>query len=483
MVKKKRVLFVNPYFGEWQSLRSVAATNAPPLGLGYVATWVRDHTDAEVTLIDPVPMKMSREDVLEIAGQYDIVGAACFTDVRFYCFDFIKDLKDRYPHVLVVVGGPHTFFLDQLIMKHYPAVDLVVRGEGELTMTEIVQGRSYSEIDGCTYRRADGCVVRNEDRALRDNLDDFYIDYAGLLPPMHLYSGDNEAPLALRQSLSAYLIESRGCPFSCSYCANDHWYRSWRGTSPAVIVEKMINIYERTGLTYFRFFDDLFTANETRVLEFCRLLKAQNLPIKFRVLVRAGTSENILKALKDAGCTSVGFGIESGSNKILNHINKKIKTEQVLKTIEDCRSLGLWVVGSFIVSFEGETLEDYEKTLALCSQVDLFQTNIQIIFPYTPFYLRLKERGELDDEIWFDRQHDGRILYTRENFPSAPWHYRDLKWMALKTYYEYVIHNRTSARAFYGNRRFLFQFFKALIDLPCKGKLDHFWKLVRKSPT
>ena len=244
----------------------------------------------------------------------------------------------------------------------------------------------------------------------------------------------------------------------------------------------MVKMHEETGVSYFRFYDDLFTAKEDKVLSFCRLLREKNLPIRFRVLVRAGTSMKVLKALKDAGCIGVGFGIESGSNRILSSINKKITTKMVFETIRRCRAVGLWTIGSFIVSFENETMEDYRMTRSLCRHLDLFQTNIQILFPYTPFYRTLKKRDEIDDSIWFDRSHDGRILYTKDLFPSAPWNYRDLKWMALRTYYEYVLKNPGPALRFYGRNRFVFHLIKALVDFPTRGRMDHLWKVVRRSP-
>lgn len=483
MANKKKILFVNPYFGEWKSIQSVAATNAPPLGLGYVATYVRDNTHAYVKLIDPVPMRMSEEDVILLAADYDLIALSCFTDIRFSCFDFVKKVKDTLPDLPVVVGGPHTFFLDEKILEHYPYVDIIVRGEGEQTLVDIINDMPLESIKGITYFDRNKSVIRNDDRELRPDIDDFYIDYENILPPLNLYGGDNEAPLELRGEPSAYLIESRGCPFSCSYCANDHWNRTWRGTSPEKIVEKIESIYSGTGVTHFRFYDDLFTANEKRVIEFCNLLQQKKLPVTFRVLVRAGTSVKVLKALKDAGCISVGFGIESGSDRILKQMNKKIRKDDVRKTIRECKNIGLWVVGSFIISFEGENEQDYHETLSLCPELDLIQTNIQIIFPYTPFYRQLKERGELDDEIWFDRKHDGRILYTKENFESAPWSYEELKWMALRTYYRYVLKNCKSAKAYYGWKGFLYQYVKAVLDFPFKGKLDHVWKVMRNSPT
>ena len=92
-------------------------------------------------------------------------------------------------------------------------------------------------------------------------------------------------------------------------------------------------------------------------------------------------------------------------------------------------------MGAFIISLPDETMEDYQQSLSLVPLLDTFQTNIQIIFPYTPFYVELKKNGEINDEIWFEKKHEGRLLYTQENFPSARFKQSELEWMSLYTQY------------------------------------------------
>lgn len=464
-----KLLLINPYFGEGESQKTEGATHSPPLGLGFLATYIRDYSDWEVEIVDPIPQKLAQSQVLNKAKTANIVGLSCFADTRFYCFDFAKKVKKKNPKCLLIVGGPHTFVMDDLILKHYPFIDILVRGEGEETLLEIVQGKPREEILGITYQKGKK-IVRNELRPFAPNIDKYYIDYL-LLPPLDVYGKDVEAPVELRKLKTIYTIASRGCPFQCSYCANVHWQRRWRAVSPQELVRRIQSWINDFGVEYVRFYDDLFTANKKWVLEVCRLLREKKIDVKFRVLVRAGTEKEVLKALAEVGCQAVGFGIESGSDKILKRINKQITRKQIIETIKNCRKIKLWVVGAFIISLPDETVEDYKQSLSLVPFLDTFQTNIQIIFPYTPFYNELKERGEIDDEIWFEREHEGRLLYTKENFPSAKFGLRELEWMALYTQYYHFFKRPDKAIQKYGRIFGSLIIAIAVVDTPFKGKL------------
>ncbi len=434
-----------------------------------MGTYIRDRTDWEVEIIDPVPQGFSQEQVLGKVKKADVVGLSCFADTRFYCFDFAKKIKKRNPKCLLVVGGPHTFVMDDLILRHYPFIDVLVRGEGEETLLEIVKRKPLGKIAGITYKKGRK-IIRNAERLLAKNIDRYYIDYS-LLPTLDDYARDIEAPKELRQLKTIYAIASRGCPFACSYCANIHWQRRWRAVTPKELVKRIEGWVEDFGVEYVRFYDDLFTANKEWVLDFCRLLEKSEVKIKFRVLVRAGTSLEVMRALKRVGCVAVGFGIESGSDRILKRINKQITREQILTTIKACHRLNFWIVGAFIISLPDETREDYNQSLSLVPLVDTFQTNVLIIFPYSPFYHELKERGEINDEVWFKKKYEGRLLYTKENFKSALFSLKELEWMALNTYYYHFLHRPDKAMEKYGYLLGLVIIGIAFIDTPLRGKI------------
>ncbi len=293
-----KLLLINPYFGQGENQETEGATHSPPLGLGFVGTYIRDNTDWEVEIVDPVPQRLTEKQVLKKVKSADIVGLTSFADTRFYCFEFAAKVRKQNKNCLLIVGGPYTFVMDDLIMKHYPFIDILVRGEGEETLLEIVNGKKREEILGITYKKGKK-IVRNPIRPLAPNIDKYYIDYS-LLPPLDAYGKDIEAPAEFRKLKTISTIASRGCPFQCAYCANVHWERKWRATSPEELVRRIKGWVDEFGVEYIRFYDDLFTANKTWVLQVCKLLKKNKVNVKFRVLVRAGTPSEVLKALADA---------------------------------------------------------------------------------------------------------------------------------------------------------------------------------------
>lgn len=464
-----KLLLVNPYFGQGESHETEGATHSPPLGLGFVGTYVRDHSDWEVEIVDPVPQRLTEKEVLKKVKSADIIGLTSFADTRFYCFEFAAKIKKVNKKCLLVVGGPYTFVMDDQILRHYPFIDILVRGEGEETMLEIVLGKAKEKIEGITYKKGKR-IIRNTLRPFSPDIDKYYIDYS-FFPPLDTYGKDIEAPADLRRLKTISTIASRGCPFQCAYCANVHWQRRWRATSPEELVKRIQGWVKDFGVEYIRFYDDLFTANKDWVLKVCNLLKKKKVKVKFRVLVRAGTDREVLKALSEVGCAAVGFGIESGSDKILKRINKQITRKQIIQTIKTCRRLKLWVVGAFIISLPDETMDDYKQSLSLVPLLDTFQTNVQIIFPYTPLYEEMKARGEINDDIFFDKKYEGRILYTRENFASATFNLKELEWMALRTYYYHFLHRPDKVIEKYGSIFGPAIVAVAALDTPLQGRI------------
>ncbi|MFH1370993.1 MAG: radical SAM protein [Planctomycetota bacterium] len=464
-----KLLLLNPYFGNVKDRSSEAATNSPPLGLGYLGSYVKEHSNWEVEIVDPVPQGLSEADVLEKVRGADIVGLGCFTDTRFICFDFAGKARQVNKDCLLMIGGPFAYFLDEHILRNNPCVDMVVRGEAEHTVVDIINGRPLAEVDGITYRQSSQ-IVRNKDRGLDPEIDKFHIDYS-LLPDFSLYRPDIEGDFATKKLRTAYIILSRGCPFRCTYCANDHWQRKWRIVSPETAVSQMIMLKHRYGIEFFRFYDDLFTANEEWVYRFCDLLKKANLGVKFRVLSRVGTKKEVMEALYEVGCIGVGLGIESGSDRMLNTIRKGFTSAQALRTINDCRSIGLWTVCSFIISLPGETAEDRRQTLSLTRLADFFMVNVLHLHPGTPLYNDLKAAGQITDDVWFDRSMPTTIHFSKEFFPDAPLSFKDAQWISLKARYLEIMFSPLRRVKEYGFLIGLLWVLFALIDMPFKGGL------------
>ncbi len=472
-----QVALINPYFGEGSNWETSGAVHSPPLNLGFIATYLRDHGGVTCRVIDPFPQGMSVEGVLKAIVDYGVVGLACYTDTRHYCFNFAKRVKELYPDKLLVVGGPHCFSLDQLILKHYPFVDAVIRGEGEQSLLDLAKGTDPATIPGLTWRK-DGKIIQNQKRPLLADIDSLYVDY-DLLPDMSYYGGDNEAPASLRHLRQVYFISSRGCPFQCIYCANDHWERSWRPMSPATLAGHIERIVKKYNVEYFRFYDDLFTVNKKWVMEFCDLLEQRALKVKFRVLIRGDTKPEVIQRLCQVGLVAVGLGVESGSDRMLKAIAKGITSKQLIETMTECKRLGLWLVGSFILSLPGETPADFKASKKLMAYPDVFQAPIMTIFPGTPLYTQLKNTGEINDEIWFDPTQQGRILYCKENFPSARYSREELAKLQLYIYNYKNLISPVALFRLYGPARGMLNLVKSALDFVAQGRVT---KVIEQNP-
>jgi anaerobic magnesium-protoporphyrin IX monomethyl ester cyclase len=416
------------------------AWHYPPLELGFLATFVRDRSNTEVKVVDPIPEEMSFDDVVKVAKDSDIVGMNTFTERRFHAFELAKKIKEENINCKILLGGPHATALDVKIMEHYPFIDLIARNEGEETLLEIVKGIPEKDILGLTWRR-DGKVVRNSERPLMQNLDDVYVDYS-FLPPMKKYIRDYASPQLKSKDNYIYFLASRGCPFFCEFCGNKNMWKScWRAPSPEILVKRMTDLVAKYDIKYFRFGDGEFTANEEWAVKFCKEIQNAKLDIYFRVDSRVNVSMDTLKELKKSGCVGITFGIESLSDDILTDIKKYTRRNMIIPTLKNSRKIGLWTRGTFIILWPGETFENFKQnTLRFTKFVDEFEAHILHILPGTPLYERLKQKGEISDDVWFSAN-EKKQFYCKENFPSALYTLEELEKVFWYANNYFVTHN------------------------------------------
>jgi anaerobic magnesium-protoporphyrin IX monomethyl ester cyclase len=411
-----KLLLVNPNFD--------GVVIVPSLGLGFLGTYIREQSDCDVEIVESIQHSISQTQALEKAKDADIVGLVCYTESRFQCFDFADQVKQINPACQVIVGGPHVNTLDELIIRHYPSVDAVVRMEGEETLLGLVQGRPFEQILGITWRKH-GEIIRNPDRPLIQNINQFHYDY-GLAFPQFADWKDTEIAPELQKLRAIPIIASRGCPFQCTFCAaHQQWAKVYRGVSPEELVARIQYLVNEYQIGYFRFYDALFIGNEKYILKFCDLLEQAGLEIHFRIDIRVGTRPQVLERLRKVGCDVVGFGVESGSDRVLQRVRKGTNRTQIEETIAVCKALGYWIIGFFMVSLPDETLDDVHQTFELFKFFDYFNLQFYKIHPNTAFYQELKQKGEINDEAWFDRtygyqtQYGHEVYYCKELFPSA----------------------------------------------------------------
>ncbi|WP_287584746.1 radical SAM protein [Candidatus Borrarchaeum sp.] len=342
----------------------------PPLGLAYIAS-ILENAENSVAILDAEVEKLSWRSLEKKILEYKpiIAGVTFTTATRFEGFKTARIIKKALPECKVIVGGPHATLTANDTLSHIREIDVVVRGEGEVTMGELVSkiknNENLKKILGISYRDHE-IIYHNPDRPFIEDLDSIPF------PARHLLKMDKyNLKLKSHEAGSVpatNLITSRGCPFACSFCSTTRvWGIKWRARSSNNVIDEIEHLMRKYRFRGFYFFDDTFTVNKARVYEICNLIEERDLDIRWNCEIRVDTvDKNVLKAMKDTGCVSVSYGVESGSQVILdNIIRKRIILDQVRKVTKWCNELDIKVKAFFMYSLPSEKLSDVKKTLEL----------------------------------------------------------------------------------------------------------------------
>jgi anaerobic magnesium-protoporphyrin IX monomethyl ester cyclase len=366
----------------------------PQLGLGYLAA-VLEQNNYDVDVIDCQALNIHYDEFKSAISkrQPDLVGMTAITLTYKSALHLAKLTKEIHPNCITVLGGPHATFWAEEALQECPDLDVVVRREGEYTLLELVQrldaGKSFHDVIGTTSRN-DGKIVTNPDRPYIENLDE--LPY----PARHLW------PLEKLRKVEDvfYLTTSRGCTSWCDFCEAVRMFgRRFRMRSPKNVVDEIEYLYKTYGGTQFTFCDDAFTVDKSRTEELCDEIMKRNLKIVWNCGTRVDmVTKKLLIKMKKAGCASVWFGVESGTQEVLDEMHKGISTSQTIQTVNWVRELGLTPVPNVLLGFPGETKETAWKTIKFAQKIspdNLSFFNVATPLPGTPLYDRVKESGGL----------------------------------------------------------------------------------------
>ena len=366
----------------------------PPLGLCYLAAYlIRE--GHQVIIIDREVLRYKNKNTINyetarILEEYrpQIVGATATTPQIPDVVNTLKLVKDSNTNIKTILGGIHASVYKQQVLQDYPQIDYIVYGEGEITLSELAKEKPIKDILGLIFRdyiEDQPIEFTNPPRPLIQNLDDIPIPARHLLD-MDYYTKSGPIILTGIELRALHTYTARGCPFACSFCASTYVFtRKLRFNSPERVIEEvehLINTYHIKGLN---FLEDAFFTNKERAKRICELFieKGLNKKIVWGVLLRSDmATEDTLKLLKDAGCVQVNYGFESGSQRVLDLMNKGTTVEQNLKAAQLTKKYGMRIFGNFMVGIPGETKEDMLLTFDFIKKVE---PDYMQLAKYTPF--------------------------------------------------------------------------------------------------
>ncbi len=356
----------------------------PPLGLAYIASYLK----SKGINIEVIDLTFSELPEINNYGNFYIIS--CTTALYLDAKKVTAQLKKEYPNCLVCLGGAHPSVMPEYVLNDDQNTDVVVVGEGEQTIYEIVQGKSLSDVQGIYYRNNDNIVSTGMREPIHD-LDTLPFPDQSLFPIEQYFS--------IKGFRELTMISSRGCPHDCIYCQptiRKIFGKTTRFRSPDNVVDEMEYLIKAHNLDMITFSDDTFTASKSRVREICQRIIDRKINILWKCQTRSNLDLETLSIMKKAGCFLISVGVESGSNLILENIHKGITTKDTKNVFGMCKQVGILTYAFLMVGNLGETRSTINDTKFLLRQIKPFSGNVSITTPYPGSYLYETSSKETD---------------------------------------------------------------------------------------
>jgi radical SAM superfamily enzyme YgiQ (UPF0313 family) len=378
-----------------------------PIGVYYIGAVLKEnHYDVEVLNwynIHKTPQKIA-EVLLE--KKPDVIGFSILNANRWGGIEIAEIAKQINPDVKIVFGGVAATFLWKHFLKHFLQIDFVVIGEGEyafLNLVKLIEKGNYKKaknVKGIAFRK-NGKIVKTKDAEVIQDLD--------------------ELPIPAKYFEYQHVSFSRGCPWKCAFCGSPRfWKQRIRFHSPDNFVRHIELLYDK-GVTFFYVSDDNLTINKNKVIEICKRIFDKGLKIVWVAISRVTyVDEDILYWMRKAGCTQISYGVESGSEKIRDLLNKNIKTDQIENAFALTHRYGIIARAYFIYGSPEESWETIQETIDLIHQIKPLICVLYVleIYPGTKLYLDFQKKLNMTDDIWLKRMEGICYFETDRNLPQ-----------------------------------------------------------------
>jgi anaerobic magnesium-protoporphyrin IX monomethyl ester cyclase len=435
-----------------------------PLGLMYIAAVLQDAGN-NVEILDAFMTNTAVRkigDTAEIGMPYgrireevqrrkpDVVGIAnpftCQTDHAIRVANIVKAIDAELP---IVVGGPHVSAVPEEFLGEAKNVDIAVMGEGEYAMLDIIKWcegeKTVEEIQGIAYRK-NGKIMQTPPRPFLKNLDELpYPAYH--LVNMEQYLNPEKIEYRSFKDRSISMITSRGCPFNCVFCSvHLHMGKAFRAHSPDYVVNHIEHVVNKYKVKTIFFEDDNLTFDIKRFDAICNRIIERKLKFNWETPngIRADyLTRDLLKKMKNSGCQSVFFGVESGDQRVLDEIiSKSLDLKSVMNVAKICKEIALNTAAFYIIGFPGETKEDMMKTVEFALRLKKEYDVGMLLHVATPscgtrLYYECKEKGYIQHNLTPRafaevRQTRGTPLIGTEDFTPAE--VKEIASIAMKRY-------------------------------------------------
>jgi len=382
-----------------------------PTGLAYLAA-VLEEKGNQVTVLDCIAEGIDQNQLKQKLAKLnpDIIGISSMTPMVHSTLMAARGAKEVCPETTIVLGGPHATFMDRELLASEPAVDVIIRGEGEITLAEltkrIINSVGLNSADGITYRHQ-GQIVQNPNRGYIQNLDDL---------PFPAYKHFPLEKYRLFGKLFFPVITSRGCPFQCNFCTTSRILgKQYRVRSPQNIGHELELLKREYNADSFTFYDDTLTLDKKRLYDICDEIKSRKLNIPWDCQTRVDQiNEEMFAKMKKTNCQQVFFGVESGCQNVLNAVNKRATVKQNEAAIKLAKKSGLFAAISIIIGYPGETAQMRKETLDFIRRAEPDDVYLCIATPYPGTELR-KEVERLGYKMSSDWSHYDTTTPVFEN--------------------------------------------------------------------
>jgi anaerobic magnesium-protoporphyrin IX monomethyl ester cyclase len=400
------IVLVNPPYSFWSPEKNYLRPfigNLPSLGILSLAAVLRK-AGFPVSIVESASLGLSFSRTVDaiLRQRPKYVGFSCPTAAVGNAAKIARAVKERSPKARVLAGGPHITALPEETFRRFPDFDFGILGEGEAALLDLMEAlegdRNLSRVESVVYREGEAIRI-NPRRKFIENLDALPFPAFDLLPE---FPRDYHPPfLNYPRGPAASLISSRGCPQACTFCDRSVFGNRYRYFSEDYLWELISFLRRQYGIRHLVFTDDQFAAFRPRLVRLGEKLASGNLGIRWNCDARVDSVDpDLLRLMKRAGCWMISYGIESGSQKVLDRIRKGITLEQAEQAVRWTREAGIRAKGLFMIGYPEETKATLEQTLSFIGRSSLDEINLSFFTPYpgTEIYQTVKGSKEFAED-------------------------------------------------------------------------------------